>query len=268
MPKMTRLENEMLSWLESELRERLHDQAAFASKPDAPIVLTATGEFVNKNCRWSNYLSGTTLYLFSEEVRNMPSNGIRSYVYKLCLNDAASMETQDILIQHKTYLKSLFTAAFVSAAENPSHQQSNDIDPELTLCNDDIASKWDIDEFLENRDIRLILPDNKGLLLVSIAPSSARTAKVALTVLAQVSRLFILQNENNIISQWQRMAEILFEDKMRPPSQLDVDFIQTLCVPDISFSDILKSSSVYFKLGESFIICSSFRHQYCSNGLY
>ena len=258
MPKMTRLENEKLSWLESELRERLHDLAEFANKPDAPIVLTATGEFVNKNCRWNNYLTGTTIHafngtiIFSEEVRNMPSNGIRSYVYKLCLNDAASMETQDISVQHKNYLKSLFTAAFVSASENPS-LQNDAIDPELTLLNDDIASKWDIDKFLGNRDIRLILPDNKGLLLVSIAPSSARTAKVALTVLAQVSRLFILQNENNIISQWQRMAEILFEDKMRPASQLDVKFIQTLCVPDISFSDILKSSSVYFNFGESFV---------------
>jgi hypothetical protein len=254
MPKMTRLENEMLSWLENELRERLHAQAEFSSKADAPIVLSATGKFVDKNCRWNKFLTSDKSDAFSEEVRNMPSNGIRSYVYKLCLNGAVSMETQEISNQHKLCMKTLFTEAFVSADQNLS-LQDDDIDPELpaSFQNDDIASKWEIDEFLGNRDIELILPDKRGLRLVSIAPSSARTAKVALTVLAQVSRLFILQNETNIISQWQRMAEILFQDKRRPASVNDVNFIETLCVPDQSFSDILKSSSVYFKFGESFV---------------
>jgi hypothetical protein len=138
MPKMTRLENEMLSWLENELRERLHAQAEFSSKADAPIVLTATGKFVDKNCGWNKFLTSDKSYAFSEEVRNMPSNGIRSYVYKLCLNGAVSMETQEISNQHKLCMKTLFTEAFVSADQNLS-LQDDDIDPELpaSFQNDD-----------------------------------------------------------------------------------------------------------------------------------
>jgi hypothetical protein len=67
-PKLNPIEKEVLSWLEKEVRPKLHATATFLGKVDTPIKRNTANGFLNGNCLWNAFISGEERILPTEDL--------------------------------------------------------------------------------------------------------------------------------------------------------------------------------------------------------
>ena len=77
----------MLSWLEKEVRPKLHATATFLGKVDTPIKRNTANGFLNGNCLWNAFISGKERTLPTEDL-----DDIEKYVHWYDMTIAAEFD--------------------------------------------------------------------------------------------------------------------------------------------------------------------------------
>ncbi len=122
----------MLSWLEKEVRPRLHREAQFHEKVDTPITLLdgwGLPRYANGNCLWNAFVTG------KDRILPTPANMfvINEYVLKTSIYKPAEFDSYDIPNQRENDLLRLH---FLFEPEIASSQSSRN------------ASKWECEKEL------------------------------------------------------------------------------------------------------------------------
>ena len=92
--KLSLIEIEMLSWLEKEVRPKLHATDQYHGKVDTPIKQNANG-FVKGNCLWNEFISGNARKLPTEN----DEDDIDKYVRWYDMTKAAQFDRSIIPVQ-------------------------------------------------------------------------------------------------------------------------------------------------------------------------
>ena len=100
--KLSPIEKEMLSWLEKEVRPKMHAEAEFHGKDDTPIKRNANG-FVKENCLWNEFIiTGTKSILPTEEIVDDIDKYVRWYYD---MTKAAEFDGSIIPVQQRGYFR-------------------------------------------------------------------------------------------------------------------------------------------------------------------
>jgi hypothetical protein len=78
-PKLSLIEKKMLSWLEKEVRPKLHAKATFHGKVDTPIKRNTANGFLNGNCLWNAFISGEERILPTEDLDDIENYVLHWY---------------------------------------------------------------------------------------------------------------------------------------------------------------------------------------------
>jgi hypothetical protein len=242
-PKLSPIEKEMLSWLEKEVRPKLHATATFLGKVDTPIKRNAN-VFVNGNCLWNAFISGEERILPTEDL-----DDIEKYVRWYDMTNAAEFERPVIWKVQRDRLKCIcrYVSSTDSSDEGEAKSPSN-LKASSSSNKDD--SKWD--SFFLNGIVTETA--EQGICLATTPTNSSLNARIALTIMGQATRLFVLQNKqvSQFVSKWSGMAKKLF------PSTNSIDgtvtqFINDVCSGGESIDIILFRSSTLFRFEGHFV---------------
>jgi hypothetical protein len=219
-PKLSPIEKEMLSWLEKEVRPKLHATATFLGKVDTPIKRNTANGFLNGNCLWNAFISGEERILPTEDL-----DDIEKYVHWYDMTIAAEFDRPIIWKVQRDRLKIIcrYLSSTDSSDEGEAKSPSN-LKASSSSNKDD--SKWD--SFFLNGIVTETA--EQGICLATTPTNSSLNARIALTIMGQATRLFVLQNkqESQMLEKCRIMAMQLF-----PSSTNSIDGKVTQFIKDV-----------------------------------
>jgi hypothetical protein len=158
------------------------------------------------------------------------------------LGNAATFESYEISEESKIIVRKAFEESFKTTT-----RQSISTSSQTAATND----KWRCDKFHSKYQLQPIVNFEVGIRLAKLLPQSSLNAIVALTILGQGTRMFMLQNETELFQKWLYMTARLFSE-LGPPSP-DRDYIALHCGQEAHIISTLKHFSIYYEFGEEFI---------------
>ena len=245
--KLSPIEKEMLSWwLKKEVRPKLHAKATFHGKVDTPIKRNTTNGFLNGNCLWNAFISGQERVLPAEEL----DDDIENYVRWYDMTTAAEFDRSIIPVVQRDRLKNIcrFLRSTDSSDEDESESPSN---LKASSPSDQDDSKWE--SFFLNGIVTETAA--QGICLAKTPTYSSLNARIALTIMGQATRLFVLQNKqvSQFVSKWSGMAMKLFPSSTNSIDGKVTQFINDVCSGGESIDIILFRSSTLFRFEGHFV---------------
>ena len=149
--KLSPIEKEMLSWLEKEVRPKLHATAQFDGKVDTPIKRDAY-VFVNGNCLWNEFVTGNPRKLPTED----DEDAIVKHVRRFDMTEAAqydrTMLPYEIRMKLRSHSRIWERSRYeLSGASDEEEADSSDVEEAKSPSNLKVSSpsnqddsKWDI----------------------------------------------------------------------------------------------------------------------------
>jgi hypothetical protein len=252
----------MLSWLEKEVRPKLHATAQFDGKVDTPIKRNAN-VFVNGNCLWNEFISGKARILPTED----DADDVDKHVRRYNMTTAAEYDRTNIPYEIRANLRNHSRiwekSQYLSGASDEEEEEADSSDEEEATSPSNLKvsspsnqddSKWDIGKtFLQYRVVTETA--EHGICLAKTPTSSSLNAQIALTIMGQATRLFVLQNkqESQILEKCRIMAMQLFPSSTNSIDGKVTQFIKDVCSEGESIDIILYRSSTLFRFGEHFV---------------
>jgi hypothetical protein len=255
----------MLSWLEKEVRPKLHATAQFDGKVDTPIVLLdgwglgGYPSYANGNCLWNEFISGKARILPTED----DADDVDKHVRRYDMTKAAEYDRTNIPYEIRAKLRSPIweRSRYLSGASDEEEADSSDEEEatspsnlKLSSLSNQDDSKWDNGKtFLQYRVVTETA--EHGICLAKTPTSSSLNAQIALTIMGQATRLFVLQNkqESQILEKCRIMAMQLFPSSTNSIDGKVTQFIKDVCSGGESIDIILYRSSTLFRFGEHFV---------------
>ncbi len=115
--KLSPIEKEMLSWLEKEVRPKLHAKATFHGKVDIPIKRNTANGFLNGNCLWNAFISGKERILPSEDL-----DDIEKHVHWYDMTKAAEFNRSIICKVQRDCLKNMYR--YLSSTDSSDEEEA------------------------------------------------------------------------------------------------------------------------------------------------
>ena len=238
-PKLSQIEKQTLSWLEKEVRPKLHREAKFHGKVDTPIALLdgpGLPRYANDNCLWNAFVT--------RQDRILPTPitmfAIDEYVLETSLYKPAEFDSYDIPNQRQNDLLRLHDQFVPEIASS----QSND-------------SKWDCEKRLREMGTDPLTNKKEGICFAKVPSYSSFNVRIALTIFGQGMRLLNLQNEQQytlLLSQFNLMAMQLFNSRDSSSQVIMNRFVNEECkIGDGSITSILQRSSKPLGFGSAFV---------------
>jgi hypothetical protein len=167
--KLSPIEKEMLSWLEKEVRPKLHATAQFDGNVDTPIIRNAN-VFVNGNCLWNEFISGKARILPTED----DADDVDKHVRRYNMTKAAEYDRTNIPYEIRANLRSPIweRSRYLSGASDEEEATSPSNLKVSSPSNQD-DSKWDIGK-TETAE--------QGICLAKTPTSSSLNAQIVLTI--------------------------------------------------------------------------------------
>ena len=166
-PKLSQMEKQTLSWLQKEVRPRLHREAKFERNVDTPIALLdgpGLPSYANGNCLWNAFVT--------RKERTLPTPitmfAIDEYVLKTLIKQPAEFDSYDIPKKRKGNLLHLHDHF------QPESSQS--------VLND---NKWECDKNLREKGVDPLTNTETGICLANIPTYSSFNVRIALTIFGQ-----------------------------------------------------------------------------------
>jgi hypothetical protein len=229
--KLSPIEKEMLSWLEKDVRPKLHATATFLGKVDTSIKRNTANGFLNGNCWCNAFISGEERILPTEDL-----DDIEKYVRWFDMTKAAEFDRPIIWKVQRDRLKNIcrYVSSTGSSDEGEAKSPSN-LKASSSSNKDD--SKWD--SFFLNGIVTETA--EQGICLATTPTNSSLNARVALTIMGQATRLFVLQNKqvSQFVSKWSGMAMKLFPSSTNSIDGKVTQFINDVCSGGESIDIIL-----------------------------
>ena len=231
--KLSLIEKQMLSWLEEEVRLKLHSKAHFQGMIDTP----ETTPMIDSSgyCLWNAFVLNETWFHQNQLQETIELVSMSN------LGNAATFESYDISEESKIIVRKAFAEAFKSPSQSISTSSQ-------TAASND---KFRCDKFNTKYQLQPIVNFEVGIRLAKLLPQSSLNAIVALTILGQGTRLLILQNETELFQKWLHMTARLFSHH-GPPSP-DREYIALHCGQEAHLISTLKHFSIYYEFGEDFV---------------
>ena len=252
--KLSPIEKAMLTWLKIEVRPKLHAEAKFHGKVDTPIKRDAVG-FVNGNCLWNEFMSGRERILPAED----DDDDIDKHVRWCNITKAAEFDRNNIPYEIRQNLKN--RCQYLSSADSSDEEEEVSDEEDATSPSNLKASSpshkddsiMDIGKtFLQYKIVTET--EKQGICLAYTPTSSSLNSRIALTIMGQATRLYVLQNkqESQILDNCRIMAMQLFPSTNSSSGKVN-QFIKDVCSGGESIAVILHRSSTLFRFGNLFV---------------